>query len=760
MKNKYFKNSINSVKKKNNSGIDKNDIIFLFSEEAPAPLSLTDIKHHFKIGSHKELVNLRAILDQMVKNGDLIFTKSEKYANPEKLHLIEGEVLSEKSNYSFVRDLSGGTDIYVKNNDMMGALPKDIVILRIVPDNAHYLRKKQAAGRKGIKDRRGTVIRIIKRQLKSFPAVVKLERNIAVLTPVSSDFIDTFYFDLHHYKDKSRLKNGTIVNALLPETDDLSSRFAVIKQIIGDINDSGTEEKIIINKYDLYETFSEEALKEAEKIKLDFMPAERRIDLTALPFITIDGQDAKDFDDAVYLTEPGNPAAFYKLYVAIADVSHFVKQNSKLDEEALKRGNSTYFPNKVYPMLPERLSNDLCSLLPQKNKYVMVCEMNFDKTGKILDTKIYAGVIKTLMRLTYTEVYGFLTGIEKNRDYYCYGGNPKTVRYESTGESKLLPVKDMLIKMRKFAKILRQRRFKNGSLDFDPVSSKVILDENGDISGIVSEEQNFSHELIEDFMIAANCAVAGFIESRNLPSIYRVHERPDEEKVKDFLKIVKFFGYSFSIDSLDTSKDYQQMLEKLKGTELSPFLEQVFLRSMKIAAYSETNIRHFGLAVKSYTHFTSPIRRYADLLVHRILKKILYDKDQGQKGGETGYSAETLKTLANFISRRERLSTEAEREYTEFKKMQFLKKNGSVIYDGYITNVTNFGFFVEITGYFIQGFIHVSTIADDYYEYHDNTKTLKGRHTKRVFKIGEKVNISIYSIDLLKHEIDLRLLSI
>jgi len=578
--------------------------------------------------------------------------------------------------------------------------------------------------------------------------------------PVSSNFVDTFYFDLHRFKGKDKIKDGMIVKAVLPEAKDFSSRIAVIDSIIGDIDEKGTEEIIIKNKYNLYETFEAEAMKEVDLLPSSLTETDTtgRTDLRALPFVTIDGEDAKDFDDAVCLKELKGGVAGYKLYVAIADVSHFVRPGSKLDEESFKRGNSTYFPNKVYPMLPEKISNDLCSLLPKQNRFVMVCELDLNNKGAIIEKKFYKGIIKTVERLTYNEVYNFLTYIEN-----INSGNINNIKAdlvlnknsnvnEKSLYAKFYPLKDMLVKMRELAQILRNKRIKNGSLDFDPVSSKVIIDENGDVTEIIQEERNFSHELIEDFMITANCAVAEFIESKKIPSIYRVHESPDEDKISDFLKTIKPFGYSFSNELFTSSKEYQKMLDKIKGKTISPFLEQIFLRSMKTAVYSPDNIHHFGLALKSYTHFTSPIRRYADLVVHRILKSILYPEDINININEN------LSATASFISRRERLSADAEREYTDFKKMQFLKRNNSKVYNGFITNVTNFGFFVELVGYFIHGFVHVSTIADDYYEYNDNTKTLRGRHNKKIFKIGEKINAGIYSIDLLKREIDLRLI--
>ena len=756
--------------------VTKEDIVYLFSQKSDIPLSFTDIKHNLNITSAKMLSSAKNILDLMVKNGELILTKGEKYAYPQKLHLIQGKVLSKRRNYAFVSDNSGGGgDIFVKNSDIGDAIYGDTVILKIIPDNPYYIKKRKREKLKArgkFESRRGRVIRIIKRELKNFKAVVRIEKSIAILTPIAPEFDGSFYFDLHRFKDRDKLKTGAIVNVVLPDTNDFSSRTASVDKILGDIEAGGTEEDIIVNKYDIYIAFDEAAVKELKKIPADFEenPAEggggERIDLTGLPFITIDGEDAKDFDDAVYL-EDSEKDNNYKLYVAIADVSYFVGDGSYLDKEALKRGNSTYFPKTVYPMLPEMLSNNLCSLLPKKNRFAMVCEMDIDNKGKIIGTKIYKGSIKTFGRLTYNETYKYLTAGLKR-------GKARTDNEFNELDEKLSPIKDMLFNMKRLAEILRDKRIKNGGLDFDSLSGKVILNEDNEVISVIPEPRNFVHDLIEDFMIAANCAVARFIESKKVPSIYRVHEKPDEDKVKEFLKILKYFKFSFPEKLPDNVKDYQTMLNRLKETPLSSFLEQAFLRSMKIAVYSPVNIHHFGLALKSYTHFTSPIRRYADLMVHRILKWILYndngkgalgnsdnDKEVFSENREAGkmpswLNHDNLKMISNTLSRREKLSTDAEREYSEFKKMQFLKKNSQKVYEGFITNVINFGFFVDIAGFFIQGFVHVSTIADDYYEYNDNTKILKGRHSKKIFKMGDRVAVSIYSIDLLKHEIDLR----
>ena len=740
--------------------ITKEDIIYLFSQKSDAPLSFTDIKHNLNITSAKALSSAKNIIDLMVNNGELILTKGEKYAYPQKLHLIQGKVLLKRHNYAFVSDDSSGGDIFVKNSDIGDAIPGDTVILKIIPDNPYYLKKRNREKSKATakpKDRRGRVIRIIKRELKNFKAVARVEKSIAILTPIAPAFDESFYFDLHRFKDRDKLKTGVIVNAILPDSNDFSSRIVLVDKILGDIETIGTEEDIIVNKYNIYKSFDELAVKELDEIPADFKETEGksgdRADLTSLPFITIDGEDAKDFDDAVFLENSADDLGNNKLYVAIADVSHFVKQGSHLDSEALKRGNSFYFPRKVYPMLPEKLSNDLCSLLPQKSRFVVVCEIDIDNKGKINGKKIYKGLIKTFERLTYNEVYKYLTLLEtKKAETEKEDINDN--KFEELN-NKMSPIKEMLLEMKRLAGILRNKRIMNGSLDFDSISSKIILNEDNEVIGVIPEERNFAHELIEDFMITANCAVAQFIELKKVPGIYRVHEKPDEEKVGEFLKVLKYFKLSFPRDSLNKAKDYQAMLNKLKEMPLSSFLEQAFLRSMKVAVYSPVNIHHFGLALKSYTHFTSPIRRYADLAVHRILNYILYDYNDN-KEMPVWLNLDNLKAVSNAISRREKLSADAEREYSEFKKMQFLKKNSQKVYEGFITNVINFGFFVDIAGFFIQGFVHVSTIADDYYEYNDNTKTLKGRHNKVIFKIGDRILVSVYSIDLLKREIDLR----
>ncbi|MHB1697173.1 MAG: ribonuclease R [bacterium] len=766
--------------------IAKENIVYLFSQKSDIPLSFADIKHGLDITSPKNLSAAKNILDSMVRNGDLILTKGDKYILPQKLNLIHGTVITKKHNYAFVSDDTGGEkDIFVKNSDLSGAIPRDAVILQLIPDSLYYLKKKQREKSKAdsksgdTKGRRGRVIRIIKRNLKNFKAVVRIEKNIAILTPISPEFDDTFYFDMHRFKDKDKLKNGIIVNAVLPETDDLSSRMVKVDRILGGIESKDAEEEIILNKYNIYRSFEEKAIEELERIPADIeekdtgISAKNRLDLTSLPFVTIDGEDAKDFDDAVYLKR-SKKANTAKLYVAIADVSYFVRYESHIDAEAFKRGNSTYFPGNVYPMLPEKLSNDLCSLLPKKKRFVMVCEMDIDlSSGEVENKKIYRGSIKTFGRLTYNEVYNYLTALDSA------GDSPEELKnkegfYEL--DKKLSPIKDMLLDMKSLAKTLRDKRTKNGSLNFDPIKSKVELNEDNEPVNVIPEPRNFAHNLIEDFMITANCAVAEFIEDKKVPSIFRVHEKPDEEKVKEFLKILKYFKLSFTHGSFDNPRDYQKMLDKLKETPLASFLEQAFLRSMRIAVYSPANIHHFGLALASYTHFTSPIRRYADLLVHRILGFIIYGDDggkisirdnknnaadaikhqDGNKRMPEWLNADYLKSASNAISRREKLSTDAEREYLDFKKMQFLKKNAQAVYEGFITNVVNFGFFVDIKGFFIQGFVHVSTIADDYYEYSDYTKILKGRHSRKVFKIGDRIEVSVYSIDLLKREVDLR----
>ena len=734
--------------------ISKEEIYAIFTEEESIPLSLLDIKHKFNISSPGKLKKIKEILDLMVKDGDILFTKGEKYALSKRLHLIEGEVVSKKDNFSFVRNSAGGPDIYVKNSDLSGALPKDIVLLRIIPDSPHYLKNVSKSNKKI----RGSVVRIIKRQLESFMATVKLDKNIAALTPISSNFTDIFYSDLHGFKDKKLLKDGIVVKAKLLAPEDFLSRAVSVEKILGDIDGSGIEEEIVSNKYKLYKDFDEETLRESDAIPENFEESgfydkenkAKRVDLTNLPFITIDGEDAKDFDDAVYselIDKKDKTAGRYKLYVAIADVSYFVKCGSKIDAEAYKRGNSTYFPGIVYPMLPEKLSNNLCSLLPKTKRFVMVCEMLIDRHGKLLEKKVYEGIIKTYDRLTYNEVFEFISGLNNQTDM------------RAQIYLKLNPIKDMLKQMIELSDILRIKRIKEGSLNFDPVSSKIIIDESGNVQKIVQEERNFANDLIEDFMITANCAVSELIESRNVPSLYRVHQKPDEEKINEFLKTIKPFGFNFSLKSLDSGKDYQEMLDSLKGKPISPFLEQAFLKSMKIAVYSNVNIHHFGLALASYTHFTSPIRRYADLVIHRILKIVIYSEADGsiKNGAHPWWNNEYLKSAGSFISQRERFSAEAEREYVEFKKMQFLKKNIEETYSGYITSVTNFGFFVQIIGYFITGFVHVSTIGDDYYEYNYTTKILRGKHSGKIFKMGDAVEVGIYSIDLLKREIDLRL---
>jgi ribonuclease R len=491
---------------------------------------------------------------------------------------------------------------------------------------------------------------------------------------------------------------------------------------------------VIVRKYGLSQRFPPDVLKEVKKapmrVKADEM--QKRVDLRGFNTFTIDGETARDFDDAVSIegiirsgTKKG-----YRLRVSIADVSHYVKEASALDIEAYERGTSVYFPDRCIPMLPEPLSVGICSLNPGVDRLTITVELEFDSQGELKRKKFYESVIKSSARLTYTNVKKIL--VEGDKDL--------KKRY-----ARIL--KDLKL-MEELALNLMKRRSRDGSIDFDLPEPQIIIDIEGRIEDIVRSERNIAHRIIEEFMLAANKAVAG--EFSEYPSLYRVHEAPDEQSIKDFKEFVSSLGYPLKWKA--GPKAFQSVLESVRGSPVERLVNHVLLRSMKQARYSEVNTGHFGLAFKDYTHFTSPIRRYPDLIVHRLLKKLLIKKYTKR---ERERRMEALPAVADQSSARERNAMEAEREIVDLKKAQFMKDKVGEVFGGFISGVTSFGFFVELKDYFVEGLVHVATLTDDYYTFLEKEHRLMGERTKRSFTLGKEVMVEISNVNIERRRIDM-----
>ena len=489
-------------------------------------------------------------------------------------------------------------------------------------------------------------------------------------------------------------------------------------EVLGWPDDPEVEVQSVIRRFDLPHVFSPDVLAEAERITdtVSSNDLKGRVDLRSMPTVTIDGETARDFDDAVSLRREGDN---FRLWVSIADVSHYVTKDSPLDREAYLRGTSVYFPDRCIPMLPERLSNGICSLNPQVDRLTMTAEMLFDRTGTMLESSFYTSVIKSAARLTYTLVKQIIVDDDRER------------------ADKYRPVSPMLLEMKELALILMAMRKKRGSIDFDLPEPEVVIGLTGLTEGIIRAERNLAHQLIEEFMLAANEAVARHITSRGIPFLYRVHENPDPAKLLAFQEFIHGFGYEFKLaDDKVKPFELQRLLAQANGRPEERMINYSLLRCMKQSRYAADNVGHFGLASDCYCHFTSPIRRYPDLVVHRILKAISSSK-------QLAIATERLAEVAEHTSKRERVAMEAERDVVEMKKLQYMQKRVGEQFDGFITGVTGFGFFVELEELFVEGLVHITTLPDDLYSHAEKQHSLIGRRSSRVFRIGDAARITV-----------------
>jgi ribonuclease R len=539
--------------------------------------------------------------------------------------------------------------------------------------------------------------------------------------------------------------DGMIVNAEILDFGDCERPIGRVTEILGKADDFGVDVEILIRSHHIPHEFPEDVLEEARSIPgaIPGQEIAKRRDFRGLDIVTIDGETARDFDDAVWVEKLAN--GNFALQVHIADVSQYVTPGSAIDREALLRGTSVYFPDRAVPMLPLELSTDLCSLRPHEDRLVLSALLEIDKRGDVVAQDFTRGVIRSAERMTYTAVHGVLEGDAELRSRYA-------------------PLVDRFELMQELALILNKKRVRRGSIDFDLPEPLLEFDEFGAMIAIKRAARNDAHRLIEEFMLAANEAVASHIEEAGLPMIYRIHERPDPKRVLEFEEVATQFGYSLvgggapvkkfrgEIVALDneklTSRNYQKLVAKIEGKPEERILSYLMLRSLKQARYSDQNVGHFALAAKSYTHFTSPIRRYPDLIVHRILKAHLDGK----------VYEDDLHDIANSSSSTERRAAEAERELVEWKKVKFMIDHVGEEFDALIISTQRFGFFVELTDMFIEGLVPMDTLLGDHFTYHENTRKIVGQRTRKQFSIGDKVRVRLDRVDGVEKRLQFSLL--
>lgn len=691
----------------------KEDLLFyLKNKKLHKPFSYKEISKYLKIKGVDRKV-IKNLLNELVEEGDLLNLNRGIYVFPEQVRLIKGKVSCHRDGYGFLLpEDPKEKDIFLPHRTLKDIYDGDTVLVKISERN---------------KKREGEVVKILERGIKKILGKIVKENKQFFLVPLD----EKLYWPLKVAdvnKEIKELKSGTFVVGTIVDYPRNGYGIAKVDEVF-EGNDYELEIKKLTISAGINKEYPKKPIKEVENLlKSDFKRLSIRKDLSKYMFVTIDGENAKDFDDAVFLKKEKNG---FRLFVAIADVSTYVAQNGYLDREALYRGNSYYFPDRVYPMLPEILSNEHCSLRPDEEKLVLVAEMFYSKLGERISYDIYPGLIKSFARLTY----------EKVDDY---------LRNQKEAPRKLL---DMLMNMQELTELLCAERFSRGSIDFDLPEPIILINMCGNIEKIVKAGRLISHRIVEEFMIAANRAVAEWFMENNIPTIYRVHEQPDPEKVKNLATFFSHLGYSLK-DKI-TPKVLQNVLSNFRHTVYEKFVNTVVLRSMKQARYSSIPIGHFGLALKHYLHFTSPIRRYADLVVHRQLWNYNFLK---KRITSLEKENERLEKIAESISKRERIAFELEREILDFAGAKLMSQRVGEDFDGIVSSVTPSGLYVELTDIFIEGFIPVENMRDDYYFFHESTLRLIGRRRKKIYHIGKEVKVKVVRVDINSKKIEFLLL--
>jgi len=694
--------------------VNKETVRLFFREKTKRPLAFKDVVSGMDL-NRKESRALKRVLRSMVRDGDLVITRKGLYGPPEDMSLVSGYFEPHKEGYGFViLERPGERDIFIPARATMGAMNHDRVLVRV----ANWQRRE------------GQIVRILERAQTRIVGTFDVSKTGTFVRP-KNRFV---HVDLSiAKKDRGKAKHGDMVIAEIISypTERKNPAGRVIK-ILGKPEDPKAEVEAVIDEFNLVRRFPRNVLKEARSLhelgveKTGRKTRERK-DLRSLQTVTIDGENAKDFDDAVSidLNKQG-----YKLYVHIADVGFYVGWNSSVDSEARQRGTSVYFPDRVIPMLPKELSEELCSLKPKEERFAITVEIDFDRLGSRLKTQCYPSVIISNERMTYTSVKKILIDQDDHeRDTYEY-----LLRdFELMGE---------------LCGILRSRRLKRGSLDFDLPEPEVLLDLQGVPDAIVRAERNYAHMIIEEFMIAANEAIADYLTDLGIPILYRIHEEPDPFKFKEIMKVIKYF---YKKGSLTKSKDFSELIGKIKGKPEEEIVNYVILRSLKQARYSPINVGHFGLASKCYTHFTSPIRRYPDLVVHRILREVMQKKRLTEK--RIKELQKVLPDIAFHSSRMERVADRAEKEVVDAMRVWFMKDKIGDEFDGKVVGITPYGVKVRLKDFYVEGFLHVSYLTDDFYQYNERRMSLVGRHTKRSFNIGQDIKVMLESVDMEEREI-------
>ena len=686
------------------------EYILQMLEDQGKPVSFDELCVLFDIHS-EELDMFQRRLAAMEREAQLMRNRKGAYIVPERASLIAGRIEGHADGYGFLVPDDGGEDIYLDAKQMTKVLHRDRVLVRVI-----------GLDRKG--RREGAIVEVLERANSRVVGRVLVEHGITVVVPENRRIAQ----DILVVPDKKlKAKAGQVVMVEIIEQPDRHSQpIGRIVEVLGNYADPGMEIEIALRKHDLPFEFSEKALEETKALPAKVKKSEwtGRKDLRDLPLVTIDGETARDFDDAVFAEKKGRG---WRLVVAIADVSHYVRPGMALDHDAMERGNSVYFPRRVIPMLPEKLSNGLCSLNPDVERLAMVCDMDINNSGVIKDYSFYPAVFRSKARLTYNQVWSWLSG---------------EAQAESEVHRALQPQIQALYAL---FNILLKARHKRGAIDFETIETMMLFNDQGKIDNIVPVQRNDAHRLIEECMLAANVCASAFLEKNKQPCLYRIHEGPTPEKLEALRSFLQEFGLGLPGGENPTAKDYGALLEKIKPRPDAALLQTVMLRSLRQAMYSPDNVGHFGLSYEHYTHFTSPIRRYPDLLVHRSIKAVL----EG-----THYRPGKWDEIGMHCSMTERRADEATRDVDNWLKCYYMRDRIGEEFHGTIAGVVPFGVFVALDSVYVEGLVHVSELGEDYFQFDNVKHQMLGERSGKRFRLGDRMNVKLVRADLETGRID------
>ncbi|MEK3790163.1 ribonuclease R [Paenibacillus sp. FSL R7-0204] len=696
-------------------------------ETAYKPLTYEELVSHFATQDSADFKAFEALLIELEKDGRIILTRGSRYGVPERMDLLRGRLQVHAKGFAFlIPDNREHPDVYIHANDLKGAMNGDIVLIRITS-------KSPSGGRM-----EGEVERILIRGVSQTVGVFQSLETYGFVLPDDKRINRDIFIPRESFK--GAVDGEKVVVRIVNYPEGRAAAEGEIIEILGHKDDPGVDILSVIRKHQLPEAFPAEVMTEAEQapdsITDEEIIEQGRRDLRGLNIVTIDGADAKDLDDAVNVERLEN--GHYKLGVHIADVGYYVREGSELDKEAYDRGCSVYLVDRVIPMLPHRLSNGICSLNPQVDRLTMSCEMEFDEQMKIVKHDVFTSVIRTKERMTYSDVR-------------------KIVEDEDPGLlERYAPLISDFRLMKELAMKLRDARMRRGAVDFDFEESKIIVDEAGKAIDIVKRERSVAEQIIEEFMLVANETVAEHFHWLKVPFLYRIHEDPDPEKLQNFMAFAANFGYHVKGRGNSVHpRALQDLLEQIQGTKEQTVISTMMLRSMKQAKYDAESTGHFGLAAEFYSHFTSPIRRYPDLVIHRVMREVL------ENGGALSekrheYLASRMPDIAQQSSERERVAVEAERDTEQLKKAEFMQDKVGEEFEAMISSVTSFGMFIELDNT-VEGLIRLSALTDDYYHFDEAHMALIGERTSKVFRIGDEVKIRVAKVNMDDHTIDFEL---